>query len=193
MPADFKSSKKAHEFIGLCLGVLADKRLVTEEVEFLRSWLRQNPEVAGGYPVKGLFIRICEMLEDRVIDGEEEKELLEQLHELTSSKKKKKKAASKKTFAPSFASPVPPITFKKKTFYLHGQFIIGTKEWLHDIISQNGGLLTEELNDCADFCIIGAMSDINTLAEKHPELKKLKKTNIVAEEDWISALKLWDY
>ena len=71
MSSQFKNSKKAHEFIGLCLGVLADNRLVKPEVEFLRDWLRRHPRVAGKYPVKGLFIRLCEMLEDEVIDEED--------------------------------------------------------------------------------------------------------------------------
>lgn len=88
MAPQIKNSKKAHEFIGLCLGILADNRLVKEEVEFLRNWLRRHPRVAGTYPVKGLFIRLCEMLEDEIIDEDEEKELFEHLYELTGNGKK---------------------------------------------------------------------------------------------------------
>ena len=164
MSPQIKNSKKAHEFIGLCLGILADNKLVKEEVEFLRNWLRRHPRVAGSYPVKGLFIRLCEMLEDEIIDEEEEKELFEHLYELTGSGTEKPARSLErlvdKVMLPNFTEPVPSIKFSESRFYLHGQFIIGTGEWLADQVIEKGGIVDEELLEETDYCIIGAMSEI---------------------------------
>ncbi|NQZ56943.1 MAG: BRCT domain-containing protein [Lentisphaeraceae bacterium] len=192
MPSNFKNSKKAHEFVGLCLGVLADKKLVTEEVEYLRSWLRKNPDVAGSYPVRGLFIRICEMLEDNKIDAAEERELLDHLYELTSTKNKsttKTKQATSK-FKASFSEPVPAIKFPGKKFYLHGQFIIGTRDWLNDIVIQNGGSISEHVCAETDYCIIGAMAELSTLVNPPAGIciSQLPKVHIVPEEYWSNHL-----
>ena len=192
MPLNFKNSKKAHEFIGLCRGILADKKLVTDEVEYLRSWLRKNPDVAGTYPVKGLFIRICEMLEDNKIDAAEEQELLEHLYELTSSPKKStsKKAASAPKRPVAYSDPVPDITFTGNTFYLHGQFIIGTREWLVDIVTQNGGAVCDDISEETNYCIVGAMAELHSLVnpDKGTCISDIKKIHIVSEEHWSNHL-----
>jgi hypothetical protein len=199
MPSHFKNSKKAHEFIGLCLGVLADNRLVKEEVEFLRDWLRRHPRVAGSYPAKGLFIRICEMLEDEVIDDEEEKELFEHLYELTGSgpKGSKKKKSGLEKLAevvgkPQFTDPCPPIKFENNSFFLHGNFIIGMGAWLQTLITEKGGTWTDQINAETDYCIIGAMAELDTAIS--PELcSQLNNFSsqglkIVSEENWVNHL-----
>ena len=196
MASQIKNSKKAHEFIGLCLGVLADNRLVKSEVEFLRDWLRRHPKVAGNYPVKGLFIRLCEMLEDEVIDEEEEKELFEHLYELTGSGSKKKESSleklADKVMLPSFTDPVPSIKFTESKFFLHGQFIIGTNEWLATQVIEKGGLVVETLCDKTDYCIIGVMAELESGME--PDLaRKLSvfsdsQLKIISEENWVNLL-----
>ena len=195
MSTKFKNSKKAHEFIGLCLGVLADNRLVKPEVEFLRDWLRKHPRVASNYPVKGLFIRMCEMLEDEVIDEEEEKELFEHLYELTGSSKKKESSLEKladKVMLPSFTEPVPSIKFSQSRFFLHGQFIIGTNEWLTTQVAEKGGVVVDELCEMTDYCIIGAMAELETgMGEdlaRQLSIYSDKNLKIVSEEHWVNLL-----
>ena len=195
MTPTIKNSKKSHEFIGLCLGILADNKLVIEEVEFLRNWLRRHPKVAGSYPAKGLFIRLCEMLEDEVIDDQEEKELFVHLYELTGSKKSKDSSLEKlatKVHKPEFSDPCPVITFKNKSFFLHGKFIIGTNEWLKTIISEKGGNYSETLSAETDFCIIGAMAELETSTDEsfcsQLSIFSEKKLKIISEENWVNDL-----
>lgn len=196
MTSQIKNSKKAHEFIGLCLGVLADNRLVKPEVEFLRDWLRRHPRVAGKYPVKGLFIRLCEMLEDEIVDEEEEKELFEHLYELTGSGEKKKESSleklADKVMRPSFTDPVPSIKFSDSKFFLHGQFIIGTSEWLADQVIEKGGVVVEDVCEQTDYCIIGAMAELETgidadLARKL-SIYSGDRLKIISEENWVNLL-----
>ena len=195
MPLRMKNSKKAHEFIGLCLGVLADNRLVKAEVEFLRDWLRRHPRVAGHYPVKGLFIRLCEMLEDQEIDEAEEKELFEHLYELTGSSKKKESSLEKladKVMMPSFTEPVPSIKFTGSKFFLYGQFIIGINEWLTDQVVEKGGVVVDDLCDETDYCIIGAMAELES-GVPAPLARNLSifsedRLKIISEENWVNLL-----
>ena len=196
MASQIKNSKKAHEFIGLCLGVLADNRLVKTEVEFLRDWLRRHPKVAGNYPVKGLFIRLCEMLEDEVIDEDEEKELFEHLYELTGSKKSKKESSleklADKVMMPTFTDPVPSIKFTESRFFLHGQFIIGTNEWLATQVTEKGGVVVNDLCGETDYCIIGAMAELETGIEsdlaRRLSIFSESRLKIISEENWVNLL-----
>lgn len=195
MAPQIKNSKKAHEFIGLCLGILADNRLVKEEVEFLRNWLRRHPRVAGSYPVKGLFIRLCEMLEDEIIDEDEEKELFEHLYELTSIGKKELKEGeglSGKLMIPTFTEPIPSIKFSDSRFFLYGQFIIGTSDWLGDQVVEKGGLVVEDLCEKTDYCIIGAMAEL-TNCQSPDLIRKMAQFSqgnlkIISEENWVNLL-----
>lgn len=195
MAPQIKNSKKAHEFIGLCLGILADNRLVKEEVEFLRNWLRRHPRVAGTYPVKGLFIRLCEMLEDEIIDEDEEKELFEHLYELTGNGKKGKLEGgglSEKLMIPTFTEPIPSIKFSDSRFFLYGQFIIGTSEWLGDQVVEKGGLVVDDLCDKTDYCIIGAMAEL-TNCQSTDLIRKMAQFSqgnlkIISEENWVNLL-----
>ncbi|MCM8537224.1 MAG: hypothetical protein NE334_14890 [Lentisphaeraceae bacterium] len=195
MAAAFKNSKKAHEFIGLCLGVLADNKLVKPEVEFLRDWLRRHPRVAGVYPVKGLFIRLCEMLEDHTIDEAEEKELFQHLYDLTGTGKKKKGTLEK---LPEFSStveytePIPEVDFEGKEFFLFGQFIIGTPERLKELIHSKGGVVSDTLSEKTEYCILGAMSLIDsTISEElGRQINSLSHVgmNVMSEESWVSLI-----
>lgn len=195
MTAPFKNSKKAHEFIGLCLGILADNKLVKEEVEFLRDWLRRHPRVAGSYPVKGLFIRLCEMLEDQEIDEAEEKELFQHLYEITGTRKKKTgtlAALPEVSATVEYSDPVPQIFFEENKFHLFGQFIIGTPERLSEIISDKGGVLTDDLCEEVEYCIIGAMAELGgELSDDTGRLINTLKSQgmkVMTEESWVDLI-----
>ena len=194
MTAPFKNSKKAHEFIGLCLGILADNKLVKEEVEFLRDWLRRHPRVASNYPVKGLFIRLCEMLEDHFIDESEEKELFQHLYEFTGSKKKSKKVAELPSFSATieFTEPTPQIQFEGNKFYLLGQFIIGTPDRLAEALAEKGGVLTESLDEEVDYCIVGAMAELSgdLTDDLGRQINSLKQEGmkVITEECWVDLI-----
>lgn len=195
MTAPFKNSKKAHEFIGLCLGILADNKLVKEEVEFLRDWLRRHPRVAGSYPVKGLFIRLCEMLEDQEIDEAEEKELFQHLYEITGTRKKKTgtlAALPEVSATVEYSDPIPQIFFEENKFHLFGQFIIGTPERLSEIISDKGGVLADDLCEEVEYCIIGAMAELGgELSDDTGRLINTLKSQgmkVMTEESWVDLI-----
>ena len=195
MAAPFKNSKKAHEFIGLCLGILADNKLVKEEVEFLRDWLRRHPRVAGSYPVKGLFIRLCEMLEDQEIDEAEEKELFQHLYEITGTRKKKTGTLAtlpEVSATVEYSDPVPHILFEESNFHLFGQFIIGTPERLNEVITDKGGIISNGLCEEVEYCIIGAMAELG--GELTDEAGRLINTlkdqgmKVMTEESWVDLI-----
>jgi hypothetical protein len=185
-----KNSKKAHEFLGLCLGILADDKLVKKEVEFLRNWLRENPKVAGTYPIKGLFLRLCEMLEDETIDDVEEKELFKHLFEMTGNS-----SSEEVLTLPDvpgyleFTEPVPEMSFQGAKVFLFGQFIIGTTDRLAELIVEKGGIFCEELNEETNYCIIGTMSELDGISrEDAMRINQLSLVGlkVVAEENWVN-------
>jgi len=71
------------ELIGISRGLIADKNINQTEAEFLHSLLQTNLPYCNDPIVNKLYCRVSEMLKDRVLDLDEQKELLQILSEFT--------------------------------------------------------------------------------------------------------------
>lgn len=60
---------------GLCKGMLADHKLLDEEIKYLNWWLTCNGALKNNYPGKELYQLISGILEDGIITSEERNSL----------------------------------------------------------------------------------------------------------------------
>ena len=88
------------ELIGICRGITADDKIVTQEADFLLTWMQDHKAYATQYPFDILYIRLHEMLEDGILDIDEQRELLETLKSFTGDIKKDIPVPNKSTSLP---------------------------------------------------------------------------------------------
>ena len=73
--------RKMDTLIGLSKGLLADGKLVQEEVEFLLQWLLQNRD-SNNPIIINIETKVIEILNDGIVDNEEAEELFQLLSKL---------------------------------------------------------------------------------------------------------------
>lgn len=71
------------ELIGLCKGVLADGTINLAEAEFIKNWLDNRSDVLDTWPADELHALLDKNLQDNVLTGSEEAELIDLLQEVT--------------------------------------------------------------------------------------------------------------
>src|SRR5262245_37695410 len=76
------SDRALDELIGVCRGVAFDGAISLSEAEALKAWIDCNRDHAHQWPANLLYARLAEMLVDRVLDQEEERELLQLLRDI---------------------------------------------------------------------------------------------------------------
>ena len=71
------------ELMGLCKGVLADGEVNLKEAQFIYQWLKDYQDVIDIWPANVLHEILGKVLEDEILTGEEENELIKLLTEIT--------------------------------------------------------------------------------------------------------------
>lgn len=178
------------ELLGVCKGIIADGRVDTNEVVFLKSWLEQNRELATIWPANVLSERIGKIFEDGIVDQTEREELAELLYRITGEKPGIEEAMK---LAASLAIdfPEPRLEFEGKTYCLSGRFAYGPRAKCEAAVRQRGGVCHEHPNPETDFLVIGALADSQADLEHGRNIEFVvtnaparSRTAIVSEENW---------
>src|SRR5262245_52077878 len=110
------SDRAFDELIGLCRGVSIDGVVSVTEAEFLKNWIECNREHAGRWPANVLYARLTEMLVDQVLDRDEERELLDLLHDIVGGGLPIAERAASFSSTLPLNSPPPNISFPGQRF-----------------------------------------------------------------------------
>ncbi len=183
------------ELIGICKGVLADRKVVLQEAEFLKQWLDANWHVATIWPANTLYQRIEEMLVDDILDQEEQKELFELLHQFTGGDIPKQ-AASMTTKLP-FDEPQPQLTFKDRLYCFTGNLAYGSRKQCASEVTSRGGTVKNSITQETNYLVVGAFGNIEWIHSTHG--RKIEKAidmrksgyysiAIISEQHWTDSL-----
>lgn len=186
------------EFIGICKGILFDGTIASAEVINLAKWLNANPEVADHWP--------CSVVRDAIqpivaanknLMPDDEHRLLILLTDLTGNPEAFQHGQNASTQLP-LCDPPPSVIFDGTIFVLTGNFKIGNRTYVTELIQSLGGLvLSKDIRLNTDFLVIG---NVGSTAWKHSthgrkieravELRDVRKTDIhiISEDHLITAL-----
>lgn len=189
--AERLNDRKIDQLLGLCEGILADGTIVQREVEFLRAWVANNPEVQDKWPANVLFKRLEEALEDGVVDADEESDVLGLLMDITGLHTEEGKTAS----SLPLCAPQPEVEFEGKKFVLTGKFAAGSRKECEEMIAALGGSSGKSVSSATDYVVIGSLvsdqwihESFGRKIEKAVELRDSGKgVSVISEEHWISA------
>ena len=183
--------RSINELIGLCKGMLSDGEVDAREVDFLKSWLENNQEVANLWPANVLSERINKIMADGVADPFEREHLGLLMSRLTGVVPGVADAEALATRLP-VDDPAPDVVFKKKKFHLTGNFIFGSRDKCENTVRALGGNCQAKPNSKTDFLVIGALGSAEWAHSPFGEevtavmgfRAKGAATSIISEEHW---------
>ena len=145
--------------LGICAGLIADGHLNNLEIQFLRTWLIENVEVASSWPGEVLHKRVAQVLADGVIADEERAYLATTLRELIGG------SFADDGAVPMGASQLPfnhdaEISMAGSSFCFTGQFLYGTRAACERAVEQRGGTISA-IKRSLKFLVVGELASRN--------------------------------
>jgi DNA polymerase III epsilon subunit family exonuclease len=168
---------------GFLLGVIADDLLTDEEIISLKKWMDANICLKGNYPFDRVFSCLDKVLEDGEIESSEKDELLELFQHFV---------------APvSYKDEVQTIDFERSEFCLTGNFEMGTKGDIEQIIANKNGMVAKTVKKTVSYLIVGGKGSPDwkngTYGGKIKKALEMQESGssikIIAEEQFIKLIK----
>lgn len=150
-----RRDRNTDELIGICRGILADGSVNSSEARFLLDWLERQREFLDIFPFDVLHQRVSDALADGVLDGDEERDLLEALVHTTGGESSVSGSSATLSTALPFDDPFPTITYPESIFVVTGTFEYGSRRVVVEAIQSNGGIVKAAVSRKIRFLIVG--------------------------------------
>lgn len=134
-------NRSIDELLGICKGTIADGQVNQAEAEFIKNWIKTHEEVLEEFPANILIVRLCDYLEDGVLNSDEAQELLELLREVTDENCPAKQVLPLTSLP--YDNPLPNLQFNGENYCITGQFALGPRKNVEHEIQLLGGNLIE--------------------------------------------------
>ena len=188
--------RQIDEMLGIIKGVLCDGMIMREEVAFLLRWIDSNRSIRDEWPACAIYPRLHAALADGTIDADEEREIMELLHQASGYQNEPTETAQNKSSTLPITHPLPTIEFTNKTYCFTGKFYSGTRAWCERQIHERGGKSAGQITLTLDYLVIGEIGNTDWIHSSHgrkiEQARKYAEANgkpyIIPEKDWIVAL-----
>ncbi|MBI9080257.1 MAG: hypothetical protein JEY79_11030 [Pseudodesulfovibrio sp.] len=131
------ADRETDELIGLCHGMLSDRRINQEEADFLHEWLISKKAARAQWPGNVIHARVCEYLDDGVLDADEKIELFEFIAKVSNHSDTPLPVPTSTSLP--FDLPMPDLLFDGTDFCLTGKFAYGTRKDCELLVRSLGG------------------------------------------------------
>ncbi|WP_414660578.1 BRCT domain-containing protein [Horticoccus sp. 23ND18S-11] len=136
--------KTFDQLSGICLGVLADGKVSTEEAIAFRKWSVEFDEANHGWPFDVIRQRVERIFEDEVVSDEEREELADIMRQIIGQPAGENVARDRSTQLP-FDDPMPRVAFTGSGFIPTGKFAYGTRRKVEAAIVAKGGIFEDKM------------------------------------------------
>lgn len=141
---------------GLCKGIVADRQLDIEEINYLDWWLTQNGMLKNNYPGKHLYELVKAIKEDGVIDQDESELLYKALVDFSGTDLDSGVVDGLSSQLPCDA--IDLLDISGATVCLTGNFVTGKRSLVSKMIENAGGKVIDKVTQSANYLVIGALS-----------------------------------
>ncbi|WP_272682222.1 MULTISPECIES: BRCT domain-containing protein [unclassified Providencia] len=141
---------------GLCKGIVADKDLSIDEINYLDWWLTQNGVLKRNYPGKHLYQLVKTIKEDGVIDQNESDLLYKALVDFSGTDLNTGIVDGLSCQLP--CDDIDSLDLYGASFCLTGNFVLGKRSIVSKMIEDAGGSVTGRVTQSTDYLVIGGLS-----------------------------------
>ncbi|WP_281111340.1 BRCT domain-containing protein [Providencia rettgeri] len=141
---------------GLCKGIVADKDLSIDEINYLDWWLTQNGMLKRNYPGKHLYQLVKTIKEDGVIDQNESDLLYKALVDFSGTDLNTGIVDGLSCQLP--CDDIDSLDLYGASFCLTGNFVLGKRSIISKMIEDAGGSVTDRVTQSTDYLVIGGLS-----------------------------------
>lgn len=124
---------------GIIDGIISDKVINDKEIYNLNRWLKDNDYLADVYPYDKIVLEINKILQDGIITQDEKSNLLKTFNDIINPSKETE----------------TNIDFCGKSFCLTGEFLLGSKNEVSEILKQKGAIQKSGVSSKLDYLIVG--------------------------------------
>ncbi len=205
MPADFgmqrlmdsrRQLKCLQTLMGILNGLLCDGHLSDSEILFLKTWLSENREFAGEYPINIVYRKVNEVLIDNTVTDEERQHLTTVLKDISGGNFIETGAALPTHIASVFDDD-PHVIFDGNLFVFTGDFTFGTRKECCRAVESRGGFFKDHITLDTNYLVVGDRASPDWIVENFG--RKIQKAaemassgqyeiSIIREVDWVMAL-----
>lgn len=189
-----KKLASVDEFMGLCVGVIADGVVNKPEVQFLLNWLGARDYLLDDPMVR----RVWDVLSGALagFDDESEARVLAVLVEYTGAPDPE--AVDNMASTLPLTKPVPEIEFLDKSFCFTGVFEFGSRSDCMGQTEQIGGVCSKSLTSKVNYLVIGSTVSPDWKYSSYGKkiLDAVAKNDsgkaaiaIISEADWLRAVR----
>lgn len=189
------NTRNIDTLIGICSGIAADGIVTDPEIEFLKTWIKDNQELTSIWPVSSISERLKSIIFEMEIDEIERSDLLALLLAISGTD-------FINTGSPSPDTPAlpidkdPEIIFQDKAFCFTGKFNFGTRKDCVNEVTKRGASFIDDITHKTDFLVIGSIinpswahSSFGRKIESAVIVRqRFNKLVIISEQQWLDAL-----
>lgn len=141
--------------VGIAQGVICDRRLADEEIQFLNAWLTANDAIAAEWPGDIVHQRVRAALADGVITESERAHLVQILQQIIGGALEDIAAS---THVTSLAlDDVARVEFPGARFCLTGEFVFAPREKCVAEIERRGGTVIGAVTKKLRYLVVGGL------------------------------------
>lgn len=126
--------------MGILDGIKCDQEINISELVSLKEWLNNNLHLRGNFPYDAIIATLEKVMEDGLISSDEGNELLKQFGDFVN---------------PIEAKKDERIQLMDKSVCLTGNFTMGTKDDIGNIIIKHNGLIVDAVSKKTDILVVG--------------------------------------
>lgn len=143
------------ELHGLMMGILADGKVTTEEIDGLSRWVDDHAQYKTIWPYDEIESLVTSVLMDKVVDETEQRKLKDLFQEFTSWPHRA--TLNPETLPLSgICALTPEIVFPERTFCFTGESSRRPRTEIEKAISDKGGKYWDKLTLKTDYLVVGA-------------------------------------
>lgn len=186
--------RSCESLLGIAAGLIADGEINEREVQFLSTWLSENPEISQSWPGEVIYKRVREVLSDGQITFEEAEYLKQTLVDLVGGSFCDEGAIASEATTLPIESAVS-VVIPQSSFCFTGKFVFGTRDACERAVEARGGSVSS-INKKLKYLVIGELSSrewkYSSFGTKIEAAMRLKQEGVslyvVGEDQWVKSL-----